>query len=66
MSGYEGDGFDDLLSLPFNEYLAVYIRHDAEFMAGIRGGLKDLKEGKIQPWSEIRKELGLEHADADA
>jgi len=66
MSGYEGDGFDDLLSLPFNKYLAVYIRHDAEFMAGIRRGMKDLKEGKIQPWSEIRKELGLEHADADA
>jgi len=66
MSGYEGDGFDDLLSFPFNEYLAVYIRHDTEFMAGIRRGLKDLKEGKIQPWSEIRKELGLEHADADA
>ena len=60
MSGYEGEpNFDDLLSLPFNEYMAIYIRHDAEFMAGIRRGLKELKEGKIRPWEEIRRELGL-------
>ena len=60
MSGYEGEpDFQSLLEMPFNEYLAFYIRHDDEFMAGIRRGMKAVREGKIRPWSEIRAELGL-------
>ena len=27
--------------------------------AAIRAGVKDVKEGRVTPWSEVKKELGL-------
>ena len=29
------------------------------FLDGIKKGVADAKEGKVRPWSEIKKELGL-------
>ena len=29
------------------------------FLDGIKKGVADVKEGKMRPWSEIKKELGL-------
>ena len=31
-----------------------------EFIEGIKKGVRASKEGKIRPWSEIKKELGIE------
>ena len=31
-----------------------------EFINGIKKGIQARREGKIRPWSEIKKELGLE------
>lgn len=47
-------------SVPFGEYMARYLRDDDDFMAGVRRGLKAVREGKVRPWAEIRKELGLD------
>ena len=47
------------LSVPFGEYIARYLRDDDEFMAGVRRGLKERREGRLIPWSEVKRELGL-------
>lgn len=31
-----------------------------EFIAGCERGIQAVKEGKVRPWGEIKKELGLE------
>jgi PHD/YefM family antitoxin component YafN of YafNO toxin-antitoxin module len=33
---------------------------DEELMASLRQGMKELAEGKGQPWEEVKKELGWE------
>jgi len=33
---------------------------DAELMAAFRQGIKELAEGKIRPWKEVKKELGCD------
>ena len=35
-------------------------RIEAEkFLAGIKHGLKDLNAGRVPPWSQVKRELGL-------
>ncbi len=34
-------------------------RNDPEFMAGVREGMKARAEGRVTPWSEVKKELGI-------
>ena len=34
--------------------------HTPEVRVAIREGVKALKEGRIRPWSEVEKDLGLE------
>lgn len=36
------------------------VQKEAEdFLTGIKRGVKDVKEGKVQPWSKVKKELEL-------
>jgi len=42
-----------------NDHIAEYIKADREFMEGIRRGVKDYKAGRVQLWSEVKKELGI-------
>ena len=35
---------------------------DPEFIKGIKEGMAAMKEGKTTPWSEVKKELGIEDA----
>ena len=42
-----------------NNHLALFVRADKEFMDGIKNGVKACKEGRVQPWSEVKRELGL-------
>jgi hypothetical protein len=35
------------------------MRADRDFVDGIRKGVKDCKEGRVRPWSEIKKEMNL-------
>lgn len=30
-----------------------------EFIEGVKRGVKDSRLGKVRPWSEVKKELGL-------
>lgn len=45
--------------LSFHDYLAEYIKADTDFMDGIRRGVADCKEGRVTPWVEVKKELGI-------
>ena len=42
-----------------NDHIAIYMRADRDFVDGIRKGVKDCKEGRVRPWSEIKKEMNL-------
>lgn len=42
-----------------NDHIAEYIKADQEFMDGIRRGVKDCIEGRVQLWSEVKKELNI-------
>ncbi len=42
------------------ERIRAAVRADPEFMAGVREGVKAMKEGRMTPWSEVTKELGIE------
>lgn len=46
-------------SVSLNDHIAEYIKSDIEFVKGIRKGVKDCKAGKVQLWSEVKKELNL-------
>ena len=45
--------------VPLNDHIAEYIKADQEFMEGIRRGAKDCKAGRVQLWSEVKKELNI-------
>jgi PHD/YefM family antitoxin component YafN of YafNO toxin-antitoxin module len=42
----------------FQETLEIL--QDDELMASFRQGLQDIEKGKVTPWEEVKKELGLE------
>lgn len=46
-----------------NERIRQAVRNDPVFMAGIREGLKAQAEGRVTPWSEVKKELGIKQED---
>jgi antitoxin YefM len=35
------------------------IMSDPEMMAAFRQGVKDMNEGKVYPWEQVKRELGL-------
>jgi len=45
--------------MSLNDCLANYIKADRHFMDGIHRGVIACKEGRIRPWSEIKRELGI-------
>lgn len=49
----------DRHNITLNDCLANYIKSDSDFMDGIRRGLKACKEGRVKPWSQIKRELGI-------
>ena len=38
----------------------IEILKDEELMAAFRQGVKDVEEGRVKPWEEVKKELGWE------
>ena len=50
--------------LPWELYESIMetleIMGDAELMAAIRQGERDIAEGRVKPWEEVKKELGWE------
>ena len=42
-----------------NTHLADYMKSDVSFMEGVRLGIDACKAGKVRPWPDIKKELGL-------
>ena len=36
-----------------------YVRTSPEIMAAIQKGLEDLREGRVETWSQVKSELGL-------
>ena len=58
MKSVEPEGFPRPTNLAFGEYVAQYIRDSSDFMEGIRRGLLALREGKVRPWKEVKRELG--------
>lgn len=40
--------------------LAVTLKQDPEFMAGVRRGILAFKQGRMIPWTQVKKELGLQ------
>ena len=46
-------------NMSLNDCLADYIKSDSDFVDGIRRGLRDCKEGRLKPWPQIKKELGI-------
>ncbi len=51
----ESDATGPLLSGGIPEWVSS----NPSIMAGIRAGLADLADGRVRPWEEVRKELGL-------
>ena len=43
-----------------NDCLANYIKGDRHFIDGIRRGVTACREGRMKPWSEIKKELAID------
>lgn len=39
--------------------IAEYLKADKGFMDGIRKGVTACKEGRVRPWSEIKRGLNL-------
>ncbi len=50
--------------LPWELYESIMetleIMGDTELMAAFRQGVKELAEGRVRPWEEVKKELGWE------
>ena len=36
-----------------------WLKKDPEFMASLKRGIEDLKAGRMVPWEQVRKELGI-------
>jgi len=45
--------------ISLNDHIVEYMKADKEFMDGIRKGVRACCEGKVRPWSEVKRELGL-------
>jgi hypothetical protein len=39
--------------------IAKEMWNDKEFIEGIRRGVKACKEGKIRPWADVKRDLGI-------
>lgn len=39
--------------------MAEWAKAHPEIVAGLREGLKDYREGRMRPWEDVKKELGL-------
>ena len=52
-----------LAILPWEEYEALVetleIMSDEDLMASLRQGIKELKQGKLIPWEQAKRKLGL-------
>lgn len=48
-------------STSLNDCLADYIKADHDFVDGIRRGVIACKEGRMRPWTAIKKELGIDY-----
>ena len=44
---------------PAKEALTNEMRNDKEFMAGVKKGLQDVRDGKVRAWGDIKKELNI-------
>lgn len=53
------DPADDRTRLPFPEYVAAYVKSSSDLLSAIGEGLADYKAGRVRPWEEIKRELGL-------
>ncbi len=42
-----------------NNQLASFMKSDRNFIDGIKRGVKDCKEGRVQLWEEVKKELNI-------
>jgi len=42
-----------------NNQLASFMKSDHRFIEGIKRGVKDCKEGRVQHWEEVREELNI-------
>ncbi len=38
---------------------AIDVFHTPEFLTGIREGMADYRAGRVEPWSKVKRELGL-------
>lgn len=55
----EGVAEESRANLAVDPNIAELMKADPEFMAGVLRGLKDLREGRVLPWEDVRKEWGL-------
>lgn len=58
LSDTAGGGW--LRGLPFSVLVSTWVKAQPEMVAGIREGVKAMKEGRVTPWEDVEKELGLE------
>ena len=58
------DGKPVMAILPWELYESIIetieIMGDAELMAAFRRGVRDIAEGRVEPWEKVKKELGWE------
>ena len=40
--------------------IVEHMKADKDFMDGVRRGMADMKAGRVKPWSQVKKELGIE------
>ena len=47
------------MPMTFPEHVVKYVKESPDIMDGIRRGVADLNEGKVTPWEDVKRELGL-------
>ncbi len=50
---------EDRTRVPFPEYVAYYVKASVDFVEGIGRGLAAYRAGRIRPWDDIKRDLGL-------
>ncbi len=58
--GYSCNHRRSIPPIPYSQEIRDKLLSDPEFIKGIKEGMAAMKEGKTTPWSEVKKELGIE------
>ena len=50
---------NDMTDMPYGLYVARYWRNENTFRETIRKSAADIRAGRVTPWHEVKRELGI-------